>query len=275
MIPFLSTKTATLALFLLKGVGTCAFVAPHNGKIRSIQESSSSLFGKRMKFQPPPKVVPQTEYIKVQADGEDAWRTMDVVEILDKGGLGVLPTDSGYCLVTPLSSKAGLERLFRVQNIEGYEAPVRVLCSDIATIDEFCYNIDKTAFKILKKNLPGLYTFILPAKNTLPKGIVEGRKQFQTVGVRKPDDPIVRYLQDELLEGMPLLISALGDEDDDASTQQLQECLVDEEAAWRNEVDFIVDAGARPQQASTIYDLTRRGEPTLVKEGMGELELAL
>lgn len=252
-----------------------AFV-PSNGAQRF--EAVGPLFGKRMKFQPPAKVVESTEYIQIKPDGEDVWRTMDTVEILQKGGIGVIPTDTGYCLVTPLASKTGLERLFRIQNMEGYEAPVQLLCSDLKTIDEYCFNIDKMNFKILKNNLPGPYTFILPGKTTLPKTVLEGNKQLQTVGVRMPDDTVIRYLQDELLGGMPLLMSPLGGdelEDDDKAAQPWSTCHIDPDASWCTEVDFIVDAGGRPRAESTIYDLTRRGDPLLVQEGLGELELAL
>ena len=83
------------AVLLLSAKDASAFVSRPT-RIRTF----APLFGKRMKFQPPAKVVDQTEYIQVQADGEDAWKTMDVVDILERGGLGVLPTDTGYCLVT-------------------------------------------------------------------------------------------------------------------------------------------------------------------------------
>ncbi|CAB9502791.1 yrdC domain containing (E. coli) [Seminavis robusta] len=240
-----------------------------------------------MKFQPPPRVVSQTEYISVSADGEDAWKTMDLVDILQRGGVGVLPTDTGYGFVTPLDSKQGLERLLRIKGIQDCKKPLSLLCSNLKTIDEFCFGIDKAAFKVLKKNLPGPYTFILPAKNTLPNGIVmdiKGGKHSwkrQTLGVRIPNDPVLRYLQDDLLDGMPLLVSSLpilgmDDDDDDFMTPstQLIDCQVDMNASWCNQVDFVVDAGTRPYDGSTIFDLSAtRGEPILVREGLGELQL--
>jgi tRNA threonylcarbamoyl adenosine modification protein (Sua5/YciO/YrdC/YwlC family) len=253
---------------------------------KSSSNSSSRLWGNRMKFQPPPRVVSQTEYIEISRP-EDAWKTMDVVEILQqRGGLGVLPTDTGYGFVTPLESKEGLERLLRLKGLQSCKKPLSLLCSDLRTIDEYCFGIDKLVFKLLKKNLPGAYTFVLPAKTTLPKGIIvndKGQKKHSwkrhTLGVRIPQDPILRYLQDELLDGMPLLISSLPTDDDDEDgkkqTKTMMNCLLDKEASWFDEVDFVVDAGPRPMDGSTIYDLTIRGEPTLVREGLGDLELQL
>ena len=235
-----------------------------------------------MKFQPPPKVVAKTEYIQIEKDGSDAWKTMDVVDILERGGVGVLPTDTGYGFVTPIDSKQGMERLLRIKGMQDCKKPLSLLCSSLSTIDEYCYGINKTVFKILKKNLPGSYTFILPAKSTLPKGTVfdsKGHKHAwkrHSLGVRMPNDPILRYLQDELLGGVPLFVSSLpvDGEDEENPLQHLQCAVLDPGASWCNEVDFIVDAGTRPVDGSTVYDMTT-SEPELLREGLGELELAM
>ena len=286
-----------------------AFTARDNintGRIRRPTTSTTQLFGKRMKYATPSKVVSTTQYIQVEKDGSDAWKTMDIVEIIqDLGGVGVLPTDTGYCFVTSLDSKLGIERLLRIKGLHQCKKSMSLLCSNIQSIDEYCFGIDKLNFKILKKNLPGPYTFILQAKTTLPKQIIfdhKGNKHSwkrQTLGVRMPEDPVLRYLQDELLLGMPLLVSSLptlkekytsdddddyddfdddDDEDDDweLQRQQLIECNVDPGASWCNDVDFIVDAGSRPYDGSTIYDLTSKSSgPILIREGLGKLELEI
>jgi len=260
---------------------------------------------------PSGRIVPTTEYISVNANGDDAWKTMDVVDIINRGGLGILPTDTGYGLVTTLDSKNGLERLLRLkqqfttQKQGSNKKPLSVLCPNLSTIDEYCYGIDRSVFKILKKNLPGPYTFILPASTSLPKGMIltsGGGKQSwarSTVGIRMPKDPVLRYLQDELLNGTPLLVSSIpkqliagqgsdddeyedddgyygvddgdnGDDNDDDGISPFAQCSLDPEASWCNQLDFIVDAGMRPLDGSTIYDLTARGEPELIREGIGE-----
>jgi len=219
---------------------------------------------------------------------------MDIVEALDQGGLGVLPTESGYGLVTRLDSKEGVERLLRLKGLHECKKPLSLLCSDLATVDQYCvlYSLPKQTFKILKKNLPGSYTFILTAKNTLPKGIVfdsKGSKHSwkrDTLGIRMPKDPILRYFQDELYDGVPLLVSSLPvmndreeeDDDDDDDDDMLHNFklikLQMEDCPWWDSVDFVVDAGARPIDGSTIFDLTSLdGEPELIREGLGELTL--
>jgi tRNA A37 threonylcarbamoyladenosine synthetase subunit TsaC/SUA5/YrdC len=100
----------------------------------------------------------------------------------------------------------------------------------------------------------------------------------QTLGVRIPDDPILRYLQDEMLDGMPLVVSSLpfGDEndtdDDDNGMDRMDRSVLEPDALWSNLVDFIVHAGPRPHDGSTVYDMTLR-EPELLREGLGDLEL--
>eukprot|EP00546_Thalassionema_frauenfeldii_P015163 CAMPEP_0178917904 /NCGR_PEP_ID=MMETSP0786-20121207/13523_1 /TAXON_ID=186022 /ORGANISM="Thalassionema frauenfeldii, Strain CCMP 1798" /LENGTH=262 /DNA_ID=CAMNT_0020591541 /DNA_START=59 /DNA_END=847 /DNA_ORIENTATION=+ len=239
---------------------------------------TTNLFGKRMKFDPPSRLVSNTIYIKVQENGDDAWRTMDAVEILQRGGVGIVPTDTGYGFVTPIDSKTGLERLLRIKGLHQCKKPMSLLCSDLSTINTYCYGISKHLFRILKKNLPGSYTFILPAKTTLPNGIIFDSKGYkhswkrQTLGVRIPNDPVLRYLQDDLLEKTPLLVSSLPLDEDEG--KQLLNCSVDEDASWCKEVDFIIDGGHRPYDGSTVFDMTTN-EPELLREGIGKVELSM
>ena len=101
-------------------------------------DTSTALFGTRMKFRPPSRVVDQTEFIQVEPDGQDASKTLEVVDILERGGLGVLPTDSGYGFVCSLSSKNGLDRMLRIKGLHQCKKPMSLLCSNLSTIDEYC-----------------------------------------------------------------------------------------------------------------------------------------
>ena len=273
------SPTVSDSILLLVGAPT---TAPKRSRL-------VALFGKRMKYQSPQKVVAKTLHIEV-GDETEAWKTMDIVDALDKGGVGVLPTESGYALATRLDSKGGVERLLRIKGMHECKKPLSLLCSNLATIDQYCllYSLPKQTFKILKKNLPGSYTFILSAKNTLPKGMIfdsKGSKHSwkrDTIGVRMPSDPILRYFQDELYNGVPLLVSSLPHDDDDDgddeehSTNTFQLITLHPDAAWWDSVDFVVDAGARPNDGSTVVDLTSPdGEPELLRQGLGALALTI
>ena len=231
----------------------------------------------------PDRLVAESEYVKVQEDGSDAWRCADITDLLRRGGVGVLPTDTGYGFVTPIDSKAGLERILKIKGYEGCKKPLSLLVPDLATIDTYCLGINKSTFKLLKKNLPGPYTFILPASSNLPKMMFldsKGKKHSwdrKSLGVRIPEDQVLHYVQEEL-GGTPLLVSSLPNPDEDDEYEggpegpaQLNQCQVDVGSSWCSNVDFIVDAGERPVDGSTIYDLC--GEPTLVRQGLGAWDL--
>lgn len=238
----------------------------------------------------PDRLVEETLYVEVEEDGSDAWRCADVTDILRRGGVGCLPTDTGYGFVTPIDSKAGLERILKMKGYLGCKKPLSMICNDLATIDQYCYGIDRQTFKILKSAFPGPYTIILPASSQLPKMMFldsKGGKHSwarKSLGVRMPDDPVLRYVQEEL-GGTPLLVSSVpnesfgdfdeeekdGEDDGIIGVAQLQSCRIDFGSSWCQQVDFVVDGGERPVEGSTIYDLT--GEPTLLREGLGDLDL--
>eukprot|EP00566_Odontella_aurita_P019869 CAMPEP_0113538904 /NCGR_PEP_ID=MMETSP0015_2-20120614/7625_1 /TAXON_ID=2838 /ORGANISM="Odontella" /LENGTH=300 /DNA_ID=CAMNT_0000438531 /DNA_START=406 /DNA_END=1304 /DNA_ORIENTATION=- /assembly_acc=CAM_ASM_000160 len=228
--------------------------------------------GATMTKGPPGRIVPAVEYVECQPDGADAWRCLDVSQLLLRGGCGVVPTETGYGLVSLLDSREGLERILRIKGQERCKKPLSLLCSDLSTIDAYCYGINRGVFKTLKKNLPGPYTFILPASTALPKSIFVDAKGSRhawarkTLGVRMSSDPVLRYVQDELLDGAPLLVSSLpreeeneDDDEDDIYASSVLSCGISDAmdgASWCQEVDFIVDAGERPFDGSTIFDLT-------------------
>jgi tRNA threonylcarbamoyl adenosine modification protein (Sua5/YciO/YrdC/YwlC family) len=213
---------------------------PANSRASSpCQQPSTSLFAKRKGNKPLPKVVSQLEYIRVNQDGhDDLWKTMDIVEILNQGGVGILPTDTGYGLVTTVDSKAGLERILQIHKT----ADLELLCADQSTIGTFCYNINKRAFTTLKKNLPGPFTFVLLASTALPRIMFNRQK----VGVRMPNDPVLRYFQGELFQGKPLIISSsfplnFNEYDEEMSDhEQVLQCGLNPDSGWCRDIDFVV-----------------------------------
>ena len=264
-------------------ISPCSLHAKRSGK-------GKSGGGGKSKGGIPDRLVEETLYIECESDGSDAWRCQAITDILRRGGVGCLPTDTGYGFVTTIDSKAGLERILKRKGYLGCKKPLSLLCNDLSTIDQYCYGIDKQTFKILKAAFPGPYTIILPASSQLPKMMFLDNKggkhswSRKSLDVRMPDDPVLRYVQEEL-GGTPLLVSSLPndpnddlgeeDEDDDdfIGAAQLQSCRIDYGSNWCAQVDFVVDGGERPAEGSTIYDLTMTGEPKLLREGLGDLDL--
>ena len=153
-----------------------------------------------------------------------------------------------------------------------------MLCRDLATIDAFALGIDRPLYKLLRSHLPGPYTFILRASPALPKMVYhDGQRQWKRaeIGVRIPADPVCAALLEQLDE--PLLCSTVPTEEGEQLVcDELCDVLVTDERApaeigdtWCGSVDFILDAGPRPLDGSTVYDLRDADQPELVREGLG------
>ena len=172
----------------------------------------------------------------------------------------------------------------------GCKKPLSMICNDLATIDQYCYGIDRQTFKILKSAFPGPFTIILPASSQLPKMMFldsKGGKHSwarKSLGVRMPDDPVLRYVQEEL-GGTPLLVSSvpnesfdgLGEEEEEEDGEgdgiigvaQLQSCRIDFGSSWCQQVDFVVDGGERPDPNPNFAEIGRdvidgRAKPYIV-----------
>jgi len=210
------------------------------------------------------------DYLLLKSDGSDSWRASSALESIRQGGVGVIPTDTAYSFVTSVSSKKGVERILRLKGADHTRKPLSLLCRDMADIDKFALGIDRPLFKLLRSHLPGPYTFVLRASPALPKVVYhDGQRQWKRseIGVRIPDDPVCAALLDELDE--PLLCSTVPLEEE--SGEQLV-CDVRAEIGdtWCTHVNFVIDAGPRPVDGSSVYDL-REGRPILVREGIGPL----
>lgn len=268
-------KAVLLFLHIFTGDG---FFIKINRNLKSPSRKMISDKVVLMRKHPPGRVVKELQYFDVERDGSDIWRADKAVRLLSAGGCGVIPTDTSYSFVTPVSSREGIERILRIKGAESSKKPLSLLCPDLATIDKYTYGIDKQLFKMLKKNLPGPYTFILPASSDLPKMIYQdGKKKWKRseIGVRIPDDPICQAIVEQI--GEPLLCSSVApdiDPDNDSDPAFLL-CSAMEGDTWCKKVDFVIDGGERPFDGSTIYDLTDPSNSmTLLREGLGSSTLA-
>ncbi len=201
--------------------------------------------------------------IKIYEENPNPKAVSQVVEVLRSGGLVIYPTDTVYGLGCDITNSKALERLALIKGIRLDKANWSFICADLSNLSDYVRQIDTRTFKILKRALPGPYTFILPGGNNLPKDF----KKKKTVGIRIPDNSIAQALVRGL--GHPIVSTSIRDEDDVIEYTTDPELIYEK---WENLVDVVVDGGYGGNIASTIIDLSGP-EPEVVREGKGDLSI--
>lgn len=202
------------------------------------------------------------ELIKIYNENPNEREIDKVVKVLQKGGLIIYPTDTVYGLGCDITNIKAMERVAQLKGLKLDKANFSFICYDLSNLSDYVKQIDTPAYKILKKALPGPYTFILPSSTNLPKAF----KNKKTVGIRIPDNNIIRELVKKL--GNPIVSTSIYDEDD------LLEYTTDPELIyekWGNKVDIVIDGGFGSNMPSTVIDLSE-GEITILREGLGSVE---
>lgn len=198
--------------------------------------------------------------IKIYPENPNQKEIDKVVKILQDGGLVIYPTDTVYAIGCDALNVRAVEKICRMKGINPAKSNLSIICYDLSNISEYA-KVDTHTFKLMKKNLPGAFTFILNTTSSLPK-IYKDKK---TVGIRVPDNNIIREIVRIL--GNPVLTTSVKN-DDEIIEYSTDPELMDEK--YENIVDLIVDGGYGGLEASTIVDCTD-GEPTIVRQGKGEL----
>ncbi|UJH67458.1 L-threonylcarbamoyladenylate synthase [Allomuricauda sp. SCSIO 65647] len=201
------------------------------------------------------------EFIKLYEENPNPRRIKRVVEVLRNGGLVIYPTDTVYGLGCDITNSKALEKIARIKGIKLAKANWSFVCADLSNLSDYVRQINTSTFKILKRALPGPYTFILPGNNNLPRDF----KKKKTVGIRIPDNLIARTLVKEL--GNPIVSTSIYDEDDVIEYTTDPELILEK---WENLVDVVIDGGYGDNVASTVIDLSD-GAPVIVREGKGSL----
>lgn len=179
----------------------------------------------------------------------------DVVEILRDGGLIIYPTDTFYAVGCNALNNAAVERVCRLKGIDPKRQNLSIVCADISQASEYA-RIDNTAYSVIHRNLPGPFTFLLPASTRLPK-IFKGRK---IVGVRVPDNAIARAIADRL--GAPLLSTSVEKIDGETVTDPFHIG-----SHYEGQVDVMIDGGEGGDRGSAIVDLTDSHSPEILRDG--------
>ena len=203
------------------------------------------------------------ELIRIYEENPNPKAIAKVVQVLRKGGLIIYPTDTVYGLGCDITNTRALEKIARIKGIKLAKANWSFICADLSNLSDYVRQIDNATFKILKRALPGPYTFVLPGSSNLPKDF----KQKKTVGIRVPDNLIAKTLVQEL--GNPIVSTSIHDED------ELLEYTTDPELIyekWQNLVDIVIDGGYGDNVASTMIDLSGE-EPEILREGKGSLDI--
>lgn len=188
-------------------------------------------------------------------------RFMDeVIETLRDGGIVIYPTDTLYAIGCDALKNNAIERICKIKGINPQRTNLSIVCSDISQASQYA-RIDNRAFQLLRENLPGAFTFILPAASTLPK-VFKGRK---TVGIRVPDNVIACEIAARL--GNPILTTSIEWDDDPEDGCNPQAIAL----KYEDIVDIVIDGGSGELTPSTIVDCTDSAAPEIVREGKGEL----
>lgn len=182
-----------------------------------------------------------------------------VVENLRRGAVIIYPTDTLYGLGCDIFQHRAIERICQIKKIDPHKAQLSFICYDLSHLSDFCKQLSRSTFRLLKERLPGPYTFILPASKQVPK-ILHNKKD--TIGLRVPDNNIAREIVKEL--GHPILSASLpGESVEDYTDPEIMH------ENFMNEVDIVIDGGIGSTVPSTVIDCTAE-EPVLIRAGAGE-----
>ncbi|MFJ1410251.1 L-threonylcarbamoyladenylate synthase [Capnocytophaga canimorsus] len=203
------------------------------------------------------------EYIRIYNENPNEREINRVVNILKSGGVVIYPTDTVYGLGCDITHTKALERIAKIKGVKLEKANFSFVCADLSNLSHYVKQIDSATFKILKRALPGPYTFILPGNNDLPSAF----KKKKTVGIRVPDNNIARIIVERL--GNPIVSTSIHD-DDDVIEYTTDPDLIFEK--WQNRVDAVIDAGYGDNVASTVIDLSG-SQPVVLREGKGSVDI--
>lgn len=203
------------------------------------------------------------QFIKIYPENPNPKEIIKVVNVLKSGGLVIYPTDTVYGLGCDITNTKALEKIARIKGVKLEKSNFSFICEDLSNLSDYVKQIDTSTFKILKRALPGAYTFILPGSKNLPNPF----KKRKTVGIRVPDNSIILALVNAL--GNPIVSTSIRDDDDVLEYTTDPELIFEK---WNNLVDIVIDGGYGDNEASTVIDLSQN-PPEIIREGKGSLEI--
>ena len=202
--------------------------------------------------------------LEIHPDNPDRRRMTTVWECLNDGGVIIYPTDTVYSIGCRLDRGKAIERVARIKGVKLEKANFSLVCHDLSSLSEYAKQVDNSTFKLMRKTLPGPYTFIVPASGAVPR-LFKWKKK--TVGIRVPDNLVPRMLVEEM--NMPLISTSVYDDDEIIEYTTDPELIYEN---YRDKVDIVINAGYGSNVPSTVIDCTG-SEPEVVREGAGDPDL--
>jgi tRNA threonylcarbamoyl adenosine modification protein (Sua5/YciO/YrdC/YwlC family) len=201
--------------------------------------------------------------LKIYPDNPAPRHIKQVVDTLRGGGVIIVPTDTIYAYACDITNQKAIERLSQIKGITLEKANFSFICADLSNLSDYSQQINNNIFKIMKKALPGPFTFILNANSNVPKIF---RNKKKTIGIRVPDNNICMEIVKEL--GNPIMSSSVHDDDDVVEYTTDPELIHEKNSHL---VDIVIDGGYGHNIASTVIDCTG-AEPIVIRDGSGEID---
>lgn len=202
------------------------------------------------------------ELIKLYPENPERDKIEHVASVLKGGGIVIYPTDTIYGLGCDLFNKKAIDKVCRIKNIKPKNFNLSFICYDLSDISHYVKRIDTPTFKVLKKALPGPFTFILESNSNVPKILNTNKK---TVGIRIPDNNIPRMIVNVL--GNPIVTTSIKAEDDILEYTTDPELIFEE---YKHQVDIVIDGGVGGNIPSTVVDCTQ-DQFVVIREGLGDI----
>lgn len=205
----------------------------------------------------------KAQFFKLYRENPNPRMLSQIADILHSGGVIIYPTDTVYGIGCDINNQRAVEKVAQIKNVNLKKTNFSFICYDLSHLSDYAIQVDNRIYKLMKKNTPGPFTFILKASKKVPK-LFKSKKK--TVGIRIPDCPIVREIVNEL--GNPILSSSIYDEDEMLEYTTDPELIYEK---YRDIVDAVIDGGYGGNTPSTIVDCTQ-DKINILRSGLGELE---
>lgn len=203
------------------------------------------------------------ELIRIYEENPNPREVNKVVKVLKQGGLIIYPTDTVYGLGCDITNMKALEKVAWIKGVKLEKSNFSFVCHDLSNLSDYVKQIDNRTFKVLKRCLPGPFTFVLPGAQSLPKPF----KKRKTVGIRVPDNSIALEIVRAL--GRPIISTSIRDEDEIIEYTTDPELIHEK---WDNLVDIVIDGGYGGNEPSTVVDLSVFPYE-IIREGKGDVDL--